>query len=87
MHSALDNIGARRLYTILERILEDVSFNAPDKVCAAGCTLCTMTNACCVQVLEAQATGRPLRVTVDKEQVRSKMSDLLKKQDLSRFVL
>jgi len=25
-----ENIGARRLHTILERILEDISFNAPD---------------------------------------------------------
>src|SRR5262249_37823305 len=25
-----ENIGARRLYTILERVLEDVSFEAPD---------------------------------------------------------
>src|SRR5262249_62233971 len=25
-----ENIGARRLYTILERVLEDVSFQAPD---------------------------------------------------------
>lgn len=26
-----DNIGARRLHTILERLLEDLSFNAPDR--------------------------------------------------------
>ena len=25
-----ENIGARRLYTILERVLEEVSFEAPD---------------------------------------------------------
>ena len=25
------NIGARRLYTLLEKLLEDVSFQAPDK--------------------------------------------------------
>jgi ATP-dependent HslUV protease ATP-binding subunit HslU len=25
-----ENIGARRLHTILERLLEDISFNAPD---------------------------------------------------------
>lgn len=25
-----ENIGARRLYTILEKLLEDISFNAPD---------------------------------------------------------
>ncbi len=27
---ATENIGARRLYTIMEKLLEDVSFNAPD---------------------------------------------------------
>ncbi|HEX9860196.1 MAG TPA: ATP-dependent protease ATPase subunit HslU [Nitrospirota bacterium] len=27
-----ENIGARRLYTIMERLLDDVSFNAPDAV-------------------------------------------------------
>ncbi|MDO9555334.1 MAG: HslU--HslV peptidase ATPase subunit, partial [Atribacterota bacterium] len=24
-----ENIGARRLYTVLEKLLEDISFNAP----------------------------------------------------------
>jgi len=28
----VDNIGARRLHTVLERILEQISFDAPDKV-------------------------------------------------------
>ena len=28
----MDNIGARRLHTIMERILEDISFEAPDRV-------------------------------------------------------
>jgi len=27
-----ENIGARRLHTILEKLLEDISFNAPDLV-------------------------------------------------------
>lgn len=31
-NTQIENIGARRLHTILERILEDVSFNAPDLV-------------------------------------------------------
>ncbi|MCE5322268.1 ATP-dependent protease ATPase subunit HslU [bacterium] len=30
VNSAMENIGARRLYTILERLLDDVSFAAPD---------------------------------------------------------
>ena len=32
VNTNVDNIGARRLHTILERILEDVSFEAPEKV-------------------------------------------------------
>ena len=29
VNSATENIGARRLYTIMEKMLEDVSFDAP----------------------------------------------------------
>jgi ATP-dependent HslUV protease ATP-binding subunit HslU len=32
----LENIGARRLHTVLERLVEEVSFDAPDRVAAAG---------------------------------------------------
>ncbi|HAN86292.1 MAG TPA: HslU--HslV peptidase ATPase subunit [Firmicutes bacterium] len=31
VNSSTENIGARRLHTILEKVLEDVSFNAPEK--------------------------------------------------------
>jgi len=31
VNSTIENIGARRLHTILERILDDISFNAPDR--------------------------------------------------------
>jgi ATP-dependent HslUV protease ATP-binding subunit HslU len=30
----VENIGARRLHTVLERLIEDISFEAPDKVAA-----------------------------------------------------
>ncbi len=29
MNEQTENIGARRLYTVLEKLLEDISFNAP----------------------------------------------------------
>ena len=29
--TAIENIGARRLHTVLERLLEDVSFSATDR--------------------------------------------------------
>jgi ATP-dependent HslUV protease ATP-binding subunit HslU len=31
VNEAVENIGARRLYTVMERVFEDLSFNAPDK--------------------------------------------------------
>ena len=34
VNTLVDNIGARRLHTILERILEEISFNAPEEVIA-----------------------------------------------------
>lgn len=34
-NSLLDNIGARRLHTVVERVLADISFSAPEKVAEA----------------------------------------------------
>ncbi len=31
VNQQVDNIGARRLHTVLERIVEDISFSAPEK--------------------------------------------------------
>jgi len=56
-----ENIGARRLHTILEKILEDVSFEAAD-----------------------MGQGR---VVVNQGFVQSAIADILKDQDLSRFIL
>lgn len=32
INHSVDNIGARRLHTVLERILEEISFEAPEEV-------------------------------------------------------
>jgi len=56
-----ENIGARRLYTILEKILAKLSFEAPDK---SGQT-----------------------ITIDREYVRSQLSDVIEDRDLSRYIL
>ena len=32
VNEQVDNIGARRLHTVIERTVEDISFDAPDKV-------------------------------------------------------
>jgi ATP-dependent HslUV protease ATP-binding subunit HslU len=36
INRATENIGARRLHTVMERLLEEVSFDAPDLVAAQG---------------------------------------------------
>jgi ATP-dependent HslUV protease ATP-binding subunit HslU len=56
-----ENIGARRLYTILERVLEDISFEAPDM------------------------PGR--EVAIDAEYVQARLADVVKDEDLTRYIL
>ncbi|HKW22682.1 MAG TPA: AAA family ATPase, partial [Ktedonobacterales bacterium] len=61
MNERVENIGARRLHTITERVLEDVSFNAP--------------------ALSGET------VTVDAAFVDERLGELLKDEDLSRYIL
>ena len=56
-----ENIGARRLYTILERVLEDISFEAPDM------------------------PGKTL--TIDAGYVHARLAEVLKDEDLTRYIL
>ena len=56
-----ENIGARRLHTILERVLDELSFDASDM------------------------QGRQL--TVDAAYVQRVLADIIKDEDLSRYVL
>ncbi len=55
------NIGARRLHTVLERVVEEISYDAPD-----------LPNK---------------RVVIDGAYVRSRLADVLQREDLSRFIL
>ncbi len=56
-----ENIGARRLYTILERVLEEISFQAPDMPGKA--------------------------ITIDAGYVHARLTDIVKDEDLSRYIL
>src|SRR6266545_328351 len=56
-----ENIGARRLYTVMEKLLEEVSFTAPDMAGKA--------------------------MMIDAEYVQARLADVLKDQDLSRYIL
>jgi ATP-dependent HslUV protease ATP-binding subunit HslU len=61
VNEATENIGARRLHTIMERVLDEISFNAPD--------------------MDEKA------VNVDADYVKKMLADIVKDQDLSRYIL
>lgn len=89
----VENIGARRLHTVLERLVEDISFEAPDKVAevaaaAAGSEAAGATAANGVSAA-AEVGGQELRYkhVIDKQDVQQKLADLLKQQDYSKFIL
>ena len=71
VNRTVDNIGARRLHTVLERIVEDVSFHAPERV---------------TKFKENGGEGL-MRITIEKKDVDDAIGELMQKTDLSRFVL
>jgi len=56
-----ENIGARRLHTIMERVLDEISFSAPDM--------------------------KEKEVKIDAAYVQKMLADIVKDQDLSRYIL
>ncbi len=56
-----ENIGARRLFTIIEKLLEEISFNA------------------------SELSGQ--KIEINAKYVRERLSDIVKDQDLSRYIL
>ncbi|CDM64794.1 ATP-dependent protease ATPase subunit HslU [Pyrinomonas methylaliphatogenes] len=56
-----ENIGARRLHTIMEKVLDEISFNAPDV--------------------------EPKHQVIDAAYVHRALADIVKDQDLSRYIL
>jgi ATP-dependent HslUV protease ATP-binding subunit HslU len=67
INTNVDNIGARRLHTIIEKLVEDISFDAPEKV--------------------ASSDAVRIEMVIDGEDVTEKLSELMKQQDLSKYVL
>ena len=61
VNEGTENIGARRLHTIMERVLDEISFDAPDK--------------------------KGEHIKVDAPYVRQMLADIVKDQDLSRYIL
>ena len=61
VNESSENIGARRLHTIMEKLLEEIPFEGPDL--------------------------RKKNVKVDAAYVRKQLADIVKDQDLSRYIL
>ncbi len=61
VNQSTQNIGARRLHTMLERLLEDISFEAPDT--------------------------KKTTLTINADYVRTTLEEILKDEDLSKFIL
>jgi len=61
VNESTENIGARRLHTIMERVLDEISFDAPDM--------------------------KEKGVKVDAPYVQKMLTDIVKDQDLSRYIL
>ncbi|CAD7698471.1 unnamed protein product [Ostreobium quekettii] len=70
VNRTVHNIGARRLHTVLERILEDISFQAPEKA------------------QQAREAGKDAyQHVVEDRDVTTCVGNLVKKVDLSKYVL
>jgi ATP-dependent HslUV protease ATP-binding subunit HslU len=61
VNDATENIGARRLHTVMERLLDELSFEAPDL---------------------GQKT-----IVIDEAYVDQMLADVVKNEDLSRYIL
>jgi ATP-dependent HslUV protease ATP-binding subunit HslU len=91
-----ENIGARRLHTIMERVLEDVSFLAPDVARRApdeeqAATLSEAIKAessTPLPYLERMTASGPEKVfLISDEYVKQMVASVVKDQDLSRYIL
>ena len=60
-NESMENIGARRLHTIMEKLLEEISFNGPDL--------------------------KKKNIKIDSEYVSKQLSEIVKDQDLSKYIL
>lgn len=61
VNERMENIGARRLHTIMEKLLEEISFNGPDL--------------------------KKKNIRIDSDYVRKQLADIVKDQDLSKYIL
>jgi len=96
VNESTENIGARRLHTIMEKVLEDVSFLAPDV--ARRSTEAEQTSELSESIKGEASTPLPYeeRMTasgpekvflISDDYVRRMVASVVKDQDLSRYIL
>jgi len=90
VNETTENIGARRLHTIMERVLDEISFMAPDiqKAQSSDSALLEIGATVPLPITEEEtADGRERVVLIDPEYVRAMVASIVKDQDLSRYIL
>ena len=99
VNESTENIGARRLHTIMERVLEDVSFlapdvarKAPDEAAAAALAEAIKAESATPLPYQERAAADPEKpaekvFSIDSAYVRQMVADVVKSQDLSRYIL
>ena len=99
VNETTENIGARRLHTIMERVLDEISFSAPDLTRAQPKgdqkdqgTMVELAagrgDEGAAAVIEREtANGTEKVMVIDPEYVRQMVADIVKNQDLSRYIL
>jgi ATP-dependent HslUV protease ATP-binding subunit HslU len=99
VNETTENIGARRLHTIMERVLEDVSFLAPDVVRKAPDEAAAAVLAEAIKSESSTPLPYEERTSADPEKpsekvflieaayVKQMVASIVKDQDLSRYIL
>ena len=96
VNETTENIGARRLHTIMERVLEDVSFLAPDVArhspnAEAAAALSETIKREASTPLPYQermtASGPEKLFLIEAAYVKAMVASIVKDQDLSRYIL
>src|SRR5271168_1476357 len=98
VNETTENIGARRLHTIMEKVLDEISFLAPDLTKArkgeSGNLLDVAASAqesgasFPLPVIEREtSSGMETVVVIDPEYVRHMVASIVKDQDLARYIL
>jgi ATP-dependent HslUV protease ATP-binding subunit HslU len=83
VNESTENIGARRLHTIMERVLDEISFEAPDLIKPDAAPSDRVPSL--VERTTDKGTERVL--IIERAYVEKQVANIVKNQDLSRYIL